>query len=462
MGLFGTMFTGYSGLFSDIIAMDVTADNISNLNSIGFKRSRTEFMDILIGSNEIFCSEKGCGTAVKNIKTLFTQGSIQTTDIPTDLAIIGKGFFPVIDKEGNIFYTRDGQFFINEADETHYALQNSLEMYLLGADPDAIQVTFGDLKPELIPKIIPAKATSVIEAQLIFDSRKPTNSNNLLEKYNANNLEEPLEEGYYQWAWEFPVYDPMGNEIYLKLYTDKTENFNEYEILLTLADPSLDGRGDGKLKGAFLYGKLCFGDTGLIESAEFYEIPSPDANINNLPELDLTKIGKPKFTLNVQGRTQEITLDLGFEVNPDGSYTLYTDSSKFLAQSFAQLFYTQDGYPLGMFDRVEVITENGLIKAWYTNGKDIEVAKIFLADFTGYEDTLTRVGKNLFVSNSDPIFFSPGIDERGKVLSGALEGSNVDLAYEMLNLIVLQRAFQSNAKVITTADQILEEFLRYA
>jgi len=114
-----------------------------------------------------------------------------------------------------------------------------------------------------------------------------------------------------------------------------------------------------------------------------------------------------------------------------------------------------------MFDRVEVITENGLIKAWYTNGKDIEVAKIFLADFTGYEDTLTRVGKNLFVSNSDSIFFSPGIDERGKVLSGALEGSNVDLAYEMLNLIVLQRAFQSNAKVITTADQILEEFLRY-
>jgi flagellar hook protein FlgE len=90
------------------------------------------------------------------------------------------------------------------------------------------------------------------------------------------------------------------------------------------------------------------------------------------------------------------------------------------------------------------------------------VAKLFLADFNGYEESLEKVGNNLFraKANATPFIFSPGAGGRARILSGALETSNTDLAQEMVHLILLQRAFQSNSRVITTADQMLEDFLR--
>ncbi|MFN3922012.1 MAG: flagellar hook-basal body complex protein, partial [Caldimicrobium sp.] len=149
MGLFGTMFVSYTGLYSDSLATKVTADNITNLNTIGFKGSRTEFANILIRAQEVFQREKGYGTNVKTIRTLFTQGGIQTTDLPTDLAIVGKGYFVVSDRKGNHYYTRDGQFFINEVDNNYFGLQNSLGMSLLGADPTAKDADLNTLKPTL-------------------------------------------------------------------------------------------------------------------------------------------------------------------------------------------------------------------------------------------------------------------------------------------------------------------------
>jgi flagellar hook protein FlgE len=461
------MFVGYTGLATNTIGMRAVADNVANLNTTGYKESKVEFMNQLVRTCDVFGEEKGCGSFIKHIVTLYSPGPIQSTDRPTDLAISGKGFFIVSDSDGNIFYTRDGEFYINEVDEEHFALQNSLGMYLLGADPNATQADLDSLKPYLIPKKMDAKATSVIQTQLVFDSRIETNTQSLLEKYNyTTSPDHPISENDYDWVWDLPIYDNLGDKINLKLYADRGDSPNEYEILVALDDPELDGRGDGTFKGAFLYGILNFGGSGEIQSAEFYNIPSPDSNVsdilNSQNQIDLTSTGKPSFTLNLNGNTQAITLDLGFSVNSDGSINRSGNSSKLLASAFAQLFYNQDGYPAGIFDKIEIITEEGLIKAWYTNGKDINVSKIFLADFTGYEDSLQKKGSNLFQPDTgvEPVIFAPGSEARGEIISGALELSNVDLADQMVDLIMLQRAFQSNARVITTADEILAEFLR--
>jgi flagellar hook protein FlgE len=196
-----------------------------------------------------------------------------------------------------------------------------------------------------------------------------------------------------------------------------------------------------------------------VVSADFSQVSDPSGTLS---PLDLTTLGQPKFTLTVDGRTQDITLDLGFKVNPDGSITRLNYPTRLSANPFAQLYFSQDGYEEGVFDRIEVITEEGLIKAWYTNNKDLPVAKLFLADFNGYEESLEKVGNNLFraKANATPFIFAPGAGERARILSGALETSNTDLAQEMVHLILLQRAFQSNSRVITTADQMLEDFLR--
>lgn len=459
MGLFGTMFVSYTGLYSDSLATKVTADNITNLNTIGFKGSRTEFANILIRAQEVFQREKGYGTNVKTIRTLFTQGGIQTTDLPTDLAIVGKGYFVVSDRKGNHYYTRDGQFFINEVDNNYFGLQNSLGMTLLGADPTAKDADLNTLKPTLIPKTMPAKMTSILSPHLILDARKPVNPETLIQKYDAvSNPQAPLEGGKFDWVFDLFMYDTLGDQIPLKLYVDKGESANTYEVLLALADPLKDGRGNGKMQGAFLYGRLTFGGSGEVTSASFYDV-SLDGT---LTPLDLTNLGKPKTILNIYGNSQEITLDLGFSINPDGSITRETKAIKMLASPFTQLGFVQDGYPSGVFDRIEVINEEGLIRAWYTNQRDIEVARLFLADFSGYEDSLEKLGQGLFRTKPgvQTYLFIPGSGERGRILSGALETSNVDLAHEMISLIMLQRSFQSNSRVITTADQMLEDFLR--
>jgi len=463
MGIFGTIYISYSGVYTTTIGMRVTADNIANLNTTGFKGSRYEFANqSIIANNEAFIKDKGLGSIVKDIRTLYTQGGINTTDIPTDLAISGKGFFILSDEKGDIFYTRDGQFFINQVDENHFALQNSVGLYLLGADPATETADLASLKPYLIPKSMPPKGTSEINLQVIFDSRKPVEETDvtLWENYNATQ-EIPLSEGKYEFVWNLPIYDNLGGERTLQLYADRTSNPNEYELLVALEDPSLDGRGEGPYQGAFLYGILTFGENGDITDAKFWEITNTSSFNPNLdPPLDLITLGRPQFTLNIQGNTQTITLDLGFKVEEDGGISRSSYASRLLANSFVQLYYNQNGYSQGMFDKIEVITEEGLIRAWYTNGQSLGVAKIFLADFTGYEDSLIKIGLNLFLAKGEatPFIFAPGFYERGRVVSGGLEGSNVDLAIEMINLIVLQRAFQSNVRAIVTADQLLEDF----
>lgn len=459
MSLFGNMLVGYTGLYSDSVATRVTADNITNLNTVGFKGSRTEFANTLLRASGVFGREKGYGANIKAIRPLFTQGAIQTTDVPTDLAIAGKGFFVLGDGKGNHFYTRDGQFFINEADKDHFTLQNALGMSLLGADPEVTSADLTTLKPYLIPKVMPAKATSTLSAELILDARTPTNATTLIDKYDATlRPDKPLEDGSYGWVFDWYLYDQTGDMVPVKLYVDRGNKPDTYEVLLALSDPAKDGRGDGKMKGAFLYGTLTFGGAGDIIGADFSEV----ALDGTLTPLDLTALGKPRTTLNINGNTQEVTLDLGFRVNPDSSITRERGSIKMIANAFTQLGFTQDGYPLGVFDRIEVINEEGLIKAWYTNHRDIAVARIFLADFLGYEESLEKLGNGLFRARPGitTYLFAPSSAERGRILSGALEGSNVDLAYEMVNLIMLQRSFQSNSRVITVMDQMFEDFLR--
>lgn len=461
MGIFGTLYIGYSGLFTDSHAMNVSADNITNLNTTGFKAGRYEFGDVIRNAvGEVFTRVAGYGATPKATRRLFSQGGIQTTDVPTDLAISGRGFFVVSDSKGNIFFTRDGQFMINEADEKNFALQNSLGMYLLGADPNAATAGIADLKNHLIPKVMPAKATSKISAQLLLNANRPMNAETLLSKYDwTADPTKPLQDGKYDWVFDWDIYDPLGQKITLKAYFDRGDKPNTYEVLLALADPTKDTRGDGKFKGAFLYGTLTFGGNGEVVSADFSQISDPNGTLS---PLDLTTLGQPKFTLTVDGRTQEINLDLGFKVNPDGSITRLNYPTRLSANPFAQLYFSQDGYEEGVFDRIEVITEEGSIKAWYTNNIDLPMAKLFLAHFNGYEESLEKVGNNLFraKANATPFIFAPGAGERARILSGALETSNTDLAQEMVHLILLQRAFQSNSRVIATADQMLEDFLR--
>lgn len=462
MSLFGSIYLGTSGVKTQSQGIRIAADNIANLNTTGFKGSRGLFEDVFLEvSGEVFSSQKGLGSMVKDIDIDFSPGNLLSTDIPTDLAILGKGFFILKDSNGENFFSRDGQFLLEETENNTLRLVNSLGYSLLGADPGATPNGLINLSPIEIPKTIPGRATERISLEMNLDARKEPEapSLSLLEAWDATNPDGPINPGNYEFITDTKVYDPTGVEHQLTIYFDTTDQNNQYEILVTLADPTEDWRGSGRYSGALLWGTLNFGASGEIVDATFFTVD--DVNTGSLTPIDLTATGRPQFTLNFTGTPQTVTLDLGFYFDATGSLIRTPQSVHMYGAPFAVYYQHQDGYPPGVFDHLEIDTE-GVIRAYYTNQQSQEVARIFLADFTGSEDALKRAGGNLFksVAGVSPEIFAPGRSAIGAINSGALEGSNVDLATEMVNLITLQRAFQSNARVITTADQMLEDFLR--
>ncbi len=462
MSLFGSIYLGSSGVFTNTRGMRVAADNIANLNTTGFKGSRPSFADMFTEAiGEVFGRERGLGSILEKVEINFSPGSFNSTDIPTDLAIMGEGFFVVADSNDEIFYTRDGQFLLEETDQNTLRLVTPQGYRLLGAAPDETPDNVESLGTIEIPQTIPGRATETITLELNLDARKVGEglSRTLLEAWDATNPEGPISPEDYEFVTDLRLYDPTGVEHQLTLYFDATERNNEYEVLLTLANPEEDWRGTGRYAGALLWGTLQFGATGEITGAEFYTVE--DVNTGALSPIDLLTTGRPQFTVNFTGVPQTVTLDLGFYFDETGTLVRTPFSVHMYASPFAVLHQNQDGYPPGIFDRVEIDVE-GRIRAFYTNQQALDIARIWLADFAGEEDSLKRAGANLFqaLAGITPEIFAPGRSALGGITSGALEGSNVDLATEMVNLITLQRAFQSNARVITTADQMLEDFLR--
>ncbi len=460
MGLFGSIYLGYSGVNTQTRGMRVAADNVANLNTTAFKGSRAVFEEVFAEvTGEVLPYSRGLGSRVKDLEINFSPGSLNATDIPTDLAILGKGFFVLQNPQSQeYFFTRDGQFQLEETDQGTLRLVSPLGHSLLGAAVDANPSDLTTLSPLEIPQAIPGKATETIHLELNLDARKDreTTSRTLLEAWDAQSSTGPISSADYEFVTTLEVYDSTGVAHKLNLYFDTTDQNNQYEMLLTLDDPTEDWRGSGRYAGALLWGTLNFGPSGEISGAEFYTV-----NLDGTTTpIDLTVTQRPQFTLNFTGTPQTVTLDLGFYF--DGSDLVRTPQSVHLyGAPFAVYYQDQDGYPPGIFDRVEIDTE-GVVKAYYTNQQSQEIGRIFLADFTGVEDSLERIGDNLFKATAGviPEIFAPGRAAVGALASGALEGSNVDLATEMVNLITLQRAFQSNARVITTADQMLEDFLR--
>ncbi|QJA06808.1 flagellar hook-basal body complex protein [Thermosulfurimonas marina] len=458
MGIFGSIYTGASGIQEQSLALRVTANNVANLNTTGFKGDRSLFADIFAqASGEVFPREKGLGVLF-DLTTDFSPGGYETTDIPTDLAIMGRGFFAVSDGT-NTYYTRDGHFLLEETGDNTLRMVTPLGYTLLGADPTASPTNTTQLSPVEIPRTIAGRGTSRISLQLNLDARKETEgtSRRLLEAWDATRPTGPIDSNDYEYVTSLKVYDPTGVDHLLNLYLDTTDQNNQYEVLLTLADPAEDWRGTGPYAGALLWGTLDFGATGEITQASFYTV-----NLDGtLTPQDLTQSGTPQFTVNFTGTPQTIDLDLGFYYDPQGNLVRTPLSSHMYATPFAVLYQNQDGYPPGIFDRVEIDVD-GTVRAFYTNQQSQEVARIWLADFTGLEDSLDRAGANLFVprAGATPILLNPGRDSAAALSSGALETSNVDLATEMIHLLTFQRTFQSSARVITTADQMLEDFLR--
>lgn len=425
MGLFSSLFTGVSALKTYGSSIQVIGNNIANISTIGFKASRAEFSAILgqsiaSGSGG---SEIGRGVSLERVSRSFSQGSFNNTDRLTDLGIDGQGFF-ILSDGARTFYTRNGQF---ELDREGF-LVNSRGLKVQGNLFNSTGQALGQGDLKIGASSAPPNPTSDgiagvgVQIEFNLDSRVTTLGT---------------------------TFDPASAAT-----AERTSNFS---TTITV----FDSLGDSH--AATVY----FERTGDLDWNYF--VTTPAGEVNNTvatpgDELYVAGNGTLTFnsdgTLNTQTVTSAATFDfLGGAATGQVVGFDFEGASQF-AQESSVSSQTQDGFSAGSLSSIS-IGGDGNITGFFTNGRNITIGQIILADFPS-EAGLAGVGGGLFAETIDSggaVVGIPNVGGFGTLQTFTLELSNVDLANEFVNLVTTQRAYQANSQIISTADDLLNEVI---
>lgn len=436
-----SLFSGVSGLRNHQIRMDVIGNNVSNVNTVAFKSGRVTFKEgfaqLVAGASRppgdhggINPIQVGLGTQIGSVDTLFSQGNIETTGIGTDLALQGESFF-VVAKGTQHFYTRSGNFQL-DADGKLVSPTNGFvvqgRMAVNGVFTDGIQ----DIKLPFGQKTA-AKATSQVTLAGNLDASAPTFDKGpyaTLDPLDPDQRSLPQNAKSYKDA-SITVYDSLGSKHELKLVLWKVGK----------------GQWDWKIN-----------ENGLDITGNVTEVAGTHPfTFKDDGTLDQTGFVPPKIKFTPKDGASDVTVLL----DPRGGAIGGTNGlTQFAGQSNAVL-RDQNGYASGTLQNF-TIDRTGTIVGAFTNGTTVNLAQITLADFNN-PGGLLRVGDNMYSvsGNSGSAVLGFALEgAQSEITSGALEMSNVDLAQEFTSMIIAQRGFQANGRVITTSDQMLEELVQ--
>lgn len=422
MSITGSMYTGVSGLSSHSDAMSVISDNIANVNTVGFKASRANFADILGGT--IAGDRVGQGSRIGSVQTLFSNGSLLGTGQATDLALSGDGFFIVDDPNlgGDPMYTRAGQFIMDEDGYMTDLSGNRVQGFLpdgggnIGANLDDLLLNTASLAPT---------ATTELSVDANLDAETAVSGVGF-------DIDNPIDTS--DFSSIVTVYDSLGQPHDLELFFSKTQDAPTpaWEVNVAVASDDVAPAGPGTRT--------------LLDTATL------DFNA------DGTLAANPLASVNVPwsgANPGTIALDFG---SPTGAGGTGADGISTYAAASATSSLSQDGFGSGDLGGIEV-GEDGLINGLYTNGETRSLGQIATARFPSNEGLSDAGGGRFQATNQagEPTISAPGNGGHGRVLSGSLEASNVDLAQEFVTMIAVQRGFQGNSRSITTADEMLSD-----
>jgi len=417
---------GLSGLRSHSAWLNVTGNNLANLNTTGYKAGVVSFQDMLGstingGMRSANPMQLGMGVAIAGTSPVFTQGQLQSTSLATDMAIMGNGFFVVSDGQ-RFLYTRAGDFTL---DKNGY-LKTQQGLYVQGYG--ASQGT-----------IIPGPLTNIQVNTGMTYAPKISSYFMLDINLNANdavyNAGPPPTGGIF--SSNIDIYDSLGTPHTVTVTFTKTAA-NTWQYDATLPASSVAGATAPTSIGT---GSLSFDPvTGQLSSPAGTVPPAPIA---------LT----PAVTLN-NGANFPTTLNW-FVHNTDGSSRITQYSSKSTTSAAAQ-----DGYGSGSLVGIQV-DSSGVVQGVFSNGQFRAPGQIILASFHNPQG-LSKEGQNLYSETNISGAHSygvPGAGGLGSLMGNALEMSNVDMAEEFTRMILGQRGYQANSRVITTSDELMQEAL---
>jgi len=415
-----SMFTAITGLRASNMAMGVIGNNVANVNTWGFKTQRYTFADILgasIGNVRI-----GGGTRLSGVIPNLAQGSVTTTGNPLDMAIDGNGFFVVRDPIAKAdYYTRVGQFIIDN--EGNVATPEGYTLQGWKVDQSGnVGTTLENVN--LANVTSPPQATSLVKLKLNLDQSAEIPS----VAWSLDPANGPAE-GSYNYSTNITVYDSFGAPHTVNIYFRKT------------ADNTWDAH--------YVYKD---------SSDQYQEAGTQTITFNSDPAGSLSDDNDDTAIAFSDWNNMEVTFDYGNGTNEGGTGI---DGTTQFAQDFSVNFISQDGYEAGSLTRDVTIDKKGYVYGVFSNGQTKPLYKIPLASFASPWN-LEDLGNNIYGvadKSGQPVISNAGTGGRGTILSGCLEQSNVDLATEFTNLILSQRAFQANARIITTSDELLTELV---
>ena len=399
---FGIALSGLNAAQQDL---DVTANNIANVDTTGFKSSTTEFADLFSSSQQgVSSTAVGNGTSVSEVSQQFTQGNIDSTGNNLDLAISGNGFF-TMSNNGALSYTRDGQF---QEDADGYVTDsegNRLQVYPPLANGGFNTGGLTDLNLTTNESAPQATTNVSLTANLPANATVPTGAFN---PANANS---------YNDTTSLTTYDSLGAAHTSSLYFVKGATANDWTVQLYV-----DGTAVGTPQA------LDYSSSGALTT------PAGGA------------ITFPAYTPATGAAPMNLTFNFA-DTTQDGS-------------TFGVTANTQNGYTTGTLTGIN-IDSTGVVQARFTNGNSVNLGQIALANFANPQG-LQQIGNQSWAqtfASGAPVSGTAGQAGLGTVQSGALEESNVDITAQLVNMITAQRDFQANAQMVTTDDQITQTII---
>jgi len=419
--MFTAFTTALSALGANSTGVDVVGNNLANLNTPGYKSSVVAFHDLMAQSLGATGSETQVGLGTGRPKTVrqFTQGAIQTSSGSMDAAIQGGGFFVVRDANSQQLFSRAGNF---QLDAQGNLLTSTGERVQGWKEVNGIVDTNSAVGDITLP---------------VGQLKQPTATTQMTVDVNLN-AAAVVGQPDGSFSTPIEVVDSLGVAHVLTVaFTKTAANTWDYKVSIPGAEVTAGTAGTPyDIPGAS--GSLTFNNQGALTA------PAPPPPATN----GVVNIAIPGLTSGA--------------ANLAIAWNLYTPDLKPRLTQFAQpsavSANSQNGAFPAQLNRVG-LADGGKIMAQYSNGKQTLIGQIALA-FIQNPESLVTVGNNNLQTSANTALPAIGVSEtggRGKILGGALESSTVDIAREFTNLIVLQRGYQANARIVTTADELTQE-----
>jgi flagellar hook protein FlgE len=441
--MMSAIFSGVSGMKTHQQKMNVIGNNIANVNTVAYKASRVTFGDIYSqtissatssnattgrgGSN---AQQVGLGVGISSIDILMDAGSTESTGNITDLAIEGNGFFIVRNgTTGSYMFTRSGNFSIDEngnlvtsdgmnvygwLDYGGTSQSDGTYEYDTDAEVELINIYSDDYNDN--KKIISGEATSYATFTGSLDSSENAVGDDVDDIGSSTDV---------HYSTTMTVYDDLGNEHELnanftKCYVDDSSSDIYTTWYWNVEDPS---------NASTASGYIMFDSKGnLVTDDSSYPV---NLEIQIIPD---SSTGAASFNVSLDFS------DLTTTANDSSVET-----------------YDVDGYVSGTLKDIS-IDSNGVIMGVYSNGESMPIGMIALAQFDNASG-LERVGSNYYVTSSNSGDFTNGVTANGALTSGCLEMSNVDLSTEFSQMIITQRGYQANSRIITSCDEMIQTLI---